>query len=258
MERKKHLLIIVLLINAFLLFSPILRSDNTIMDKSFKERIYLSYINGNMVGWENIVKEIENSSKTENSSQSYSSQTELVSYYYGLTGYLISQKEKKKALGYISKGDAIIDEILSQNPKDALFTAYRAAFMGFKIGLNNLKAMTLGMKSAQLSKDAFLKDSLNAQVVTERANVLYYSPSFAGGDKKEAMRLYKKAVGLLEQKAETVNNWFYLSLLTNIARLEESQKNYSAALSLYKKILTIEPNYKWVKNDLYPSLQSRF
>lgn len=208
-----------------------------------------------MAGWENIVKEMESSA---NNSKSLSYQKELLGYFYGLTGYLISIKEKKRALGYVSKGDAIIDELLSRTPQDALFTAYKAAFMGFKIGINNLKAMTLGMKSSELSKIAFLKDSLNAQVVTERANVLYYSPSFVGGNKTEAMRLYKRAISLIEQSNDIAGNWFYLSLLTNIARLEEELGNYKEALSLYKKILTIEPQYKWVKNELYPALKSRF
>lgn len=251
MERKKYLLIAISLTTIVFFSSIISFGSNSYNISTFKERIYVSYINGDMVTWEKIVKEMEGI-------PSLTSQKELLGYYYGLTGYLISVKEKKKAAVYVTKGDVIIDRILAKTPQDALFTAYKAAFLGFKIGLNNLKAMTLGMKSADLSKVAFLKDSLNAQVVTERANVLYYSPSFVGGNKTEAMRLYKRAISLIEQSNDIAGNWFYLSLLTNIARLEEELGNYKEALSLYKKILTIEPQYKWVKNELYPALKSRF
>jgi hypothetical protein len=71
------------------------------------------------------------------------------------------------------------------------------------------------------------------------------------------MRLYGKATELIEKNGDTLQNWFYLSLLTNMARLEEQENNLLKALSLYDKILAVEPRYKWVRNELLPSLQSR-
>ncbi|NCC45817.1 MAG: hypothetical protein EOM16_02120 [Bacteroidia bacterium] len=253
MERKEHLPMKTFI--CFVVAVSFLVSAGGLNAKDYKPRIYSSYINGNMAEWERVVKEMGLS--FEKSPANYLSKKELVGYYYGLTGYLVSQKEKKRAAVYVAKGDAIIESVLSSDPDNALFLAYKAAFMGFKIGINNLRAMTLGMKSADLSSRAFYLDSANAQVVSERANVLFYSPSFAGGNKKEAMRLYGKAIELIEKNGDTLQNWFYLSLLTNMARLEEQENNLLKALSLYKKILAIEPRYKWVRNELLPSLQSR-
>mgnify|MGYP000922279318 CR=1 FL=1 len=254
MERKKHLLTSALLaVTLLLTFSPVVPVKGSSSD--YKSRIYNFYINGNMAGWEGVVREIELSLKQAPGATLI--KNELLGYYYGLAGYLISQKEKKRASAFVAKGESIIAELLAKEPGNANTTAYQAAFLGFRIGINNLRAMTLGMKSADLSKAAYLKDSLDPQVVTERANVLYYSPSFAGGNKQEAMRLYQKAVLLLEQEKLAKGNWFYLSLLTNIARLLEESGDMMQAEALYKKILQTEPGYRWVRDELYPSLQSR-
>lgn len=253
MERKKHLLTSALLaVTLLLTFIPVVPVKGSSV---YKSRIYNFYINGNMAGWEGVVREMELSLKQAPGATLI--KNELLGYYYGLAGYLISQKEKKRASAFVAKGESIIAELLAKEPGNANTTAYQAAFLGFRIGINNLRAMTLGMKSADLSKAAYLKDSLDPQVVTERANVLYYSPSFAGGNKQEAMRLYQKAVLLLEQEKLAKGNWFYLSLLTNIARLLEESGDMMQAEALYKKILQTEPGYRWVRDELYPSLQSR-
>lgn len=254
MERKKHLLTSALLAVILLLtFIPVVPVKGS--SSGYKSRIYNFYINGNMAGWEGVVREMELYLKQAPGAALI--KNELLGYYYGLAGYHISQKEKKSASAYVAKGESIIAELLAKESGNANATAYQAAFLGFRIGINNLRAMTLGMKSADLSKAAYLKDSLDPQVVTERANVLYYSPSFAGGDKQEAMRLYQKAVLLLERGNMTKGNWFYLSLLTNIARLLEESGDLMQAEALYKKILQTEPGYRWVRDELYPSLRSR-
>lgn len=243
-------LLAVILLLTFIPVVPVKGSSS-----GYKSRIYNFYINGNMAGWEGVVREMELYLKQAPDATLI--KNELLGYYYGLAGYHISQKEKKSASAYVAKGESIIAELLAKESGNANATAYQAAFLGFRIGINNLRAMTLGMKSADLSKAAYLKDSLDPQVMTERANVLYYSPSFAGGDKQEAMRLYQKAVLLLERGNMTKGNWFYLSLLTNIARLLEESGDLMQAEALYKKILQTEPGYRWVRDELYPSLRSR-
>ena len=212
--------------------------------ESYRSRIYKSFKNGDMVSWENVVKEMESNSVT----------AELLNYYYGLIGYLISQKEGKRAAIYCDKGEKIIAEFLEKSPENATFIAYRTAFLGFRIGLNNLKSVTLGVQSINLSKRALSIDSLNVQALAERGNVLYYSPSFTGGDKLEGISFYLKAVKVIEKSGDIAQNWFYLSLLTNIARSYQEIGLTSRAKAAYEKILRVEPNYKWVRDNLYPRL----
>lgn len=49
------------------------------------------------------------------------------------------------------------------------------------------------------------------------------------------------------------NDWNYLSLLANMAEAYNELKEYDKAEQYYKHILTIEPNFLWVKNELYPN-----
>lgn len=236
---------------SFLTIFTLLSFNSVQAQESYRSRIYKCFINGDMVSWENVVKEMESKSGlTAEPDKNGSYKTELLNYYYGLIGYLISQKEGKRAAIYCDKGEKIITEFLEKSPENATFIAYRTAFLGFRIGLNNLKSVTLGVQSINLSKRALSIDSLNVQALAERGNVLYYSPSFTGGDKLEGISFYLKAVKVIEKSGDVVENWFYLSLLTNIARSYQEIGLTSRAKAAYEKILKVEPNYKWVRDDL--------
>ena len=53
---------------------------------------------------------------------------------------------------------------------------------------------------------------------------------------------------------ETIEDWNYLSLLSMIAKTYTELKDFNQAKSYYEKILKIEPDFLWVKNELYPDL----
>ncbi|MDP3437667.1 MAG: hypothetical protein Q8S04_10525 [Bacteroidales bacterium] len=250
MERKEYLLKAIFTLILLSLFTSAIaysQGDN------YRQKIYNCYINGNMRGWQEVVKEVEAGTKSNSVLK-----RELVNYYYGLIGYLISVKDNKNATLYTKKGEDIIEEYLDRYPQSATWLAYKAAFKGFRIGISNFKAITLGIQSMNLAKKAYSIDPSNVQALTERGNVLYYSPSMVGGDKKEGISYYEKAIEQIEKAGDTRDNWHYLSLLTAVARAYESAGNRSKAKTLYEKILVIEPGYKWVRDELYPSfLQSR-
>jgi tetratricopeptide (TPR) repeat protein len=46
-------------------------------------------------------------------------------------------------------------------------------------------------------------------------------------------------------------------VLTLLARNYESLEQYEQAKQTYEKILHFEPDYKWVKNELYPALKAK-
>jgi uncharacterized membrane protein len=53
-------------------------------------------------------------------------------------------------------------------------------------------------------------------------------------------------------KEGVTENWNYLSLLTLITQSYISTNNIDAAKAYFQKIFKVEPNYLWVKNELYP------
>ena len=55
-------------------------------------------------------------------------------------------------------------------------------------------------------------------------------------------------------KEQIKDDWNYLSLQTAIAQAYEETGKWGLAKLYYEKILKIEPDYSWVKNELYPAI----
>lgn len=214
-----------------------------------KADINQSFISGRMDKWEVAMNTL--AVKTSLSNQQ---KLELVSYYYGYIGYSLGIKNKDKAKIYIEKGDAIIDDLIATYPTAEAY-AFKGAFVGFRIGLNPLKAPFLGQSSNTYVNKALAINPSSIQANIEKANILYYSPSAFGGDKTEAKRYYNKAISLFESNPKlTPDNWLYLNLLTKVAQINTDEKKYNNAKIIYEKILKLKPNYLYVKNELYPQL----
>ncbi|MCC8144334.1 MAG: hypothetical protein LIO97_10960 [Tannerellaceae bacterium] len=163
----------------------------------------------------------------------------------------------KEAREFIHKGDALADNLMAREPENALPYSYKGVFYGFKMGVNKWKAVKAGPESMRLINKAYKMDSVNVQVIADKANMLYYVPKLFGGNKEEALCLLEKAIRMLEISGNTTNNWFYLNLLTLYAQYCQEQGDIEKTLLTYTKIMKIEPGYTWVRDELYPAtLQS--
>ncbi len=250
MERTKYILTIVIM----MLFGALINAQSK-YDKS----IYDCYVKGDMEGWKKIIKLAEKDLAMEKAGQfTYKSplRVSLINYYYGVSGWLISQRENKLVMEYIQKGEKLIENILDKEPDNATFLAYKAAFKGFRIGVSNFKAIYLGMQSLNLAKKAYSLDPDNVRALIEMGNVLYYSPSFAGGDKVKGLKNYENAVILLEKNGNNLNNWQYLSLLTSITNAYYQMGNKKKAQEIYAKTTATEPEFLWIKQNLGPKISN--
>lgn len=235
-----------------ILFLSFLNSTVLFSQSSNQSIIYQAYISGKMDKWASVITSAE-----KEKSPGIEKKLELISYYYGYTGYLIGTKKTDTAERYIDKAEKLINEVLRKSPANATAFAYKGSFTGFRIGISKFKAISLGPESNASIEKALKIDPDNVQAIVDKGNSLFHTPKLFGGDKKEAVRLFQKAATILEKNAAAKNNWFYLNVLTLIARAYEQTGNYSMALHSYKKILTFEPDYQWVKNELYPACQQK-
>lgn len=216
---------------------------------NYKPTIYNAYINGDMAKWSAIIAAIE-----KQNPKTTDAKLELISYYYGYTAFLIGTKKHETAAKYLEKGDKHIDEVLKTTPNNATAHAFKGSFIGFRIGMSKFKAISLGPESNRHLKKSLEIDPQNIQGTVDQANALYHTPKLFGGDKKEALQLYRKAMQLIEKSGNTRGNWFYLNILTLTAQAHESLEQLPQAKAQYEKILRFEPEYKWVKNELLPAL----
>ncbi|MEI8272743.1 MAG: hypothetical protein WCG08_08975 [Paludibacter sp.] len=206
-----------------------------------------------MYKWGELIHSVE----TNNSAKTIDQKLELINYYYGYVGHLMNKKKHQTASEYIDKGQDLIDNVIDLSPHNSTALSYKGAFQGFKMGFSKVKAVYLAPKCMLNINKAYKLDHENSQIIINKANLLFYSPSTLGGDKVDALILYHKAMIIMEKNKDTDQNWNYLNLLTTIAiGLDKTDKPHDAK-KMYEKILKIEPDFKWVRDDLYPNLLKR-
>jgi len=220
------------------------------LNATYKSDIYDAYISNNMGKWKNTIDEMN---RQQNKSNEFI--LELLNYQYGYIGWCIGNKKNKLAGAYIELGQKNIQILEKNNYKISMVNSYKSAFYGFRIGLNKLQAPFIGPKSVDCAKLAMKQDNKNPYGYIQYGNSEYYMPSMFGGSKKVALEYYEKAVKIMESNPEQAKeDWNYLSLLTIIAQAYTELKYNKSAKAIYEKILQIEPNFLWVKNELYPNL----
>ena len=239
MERSKYFVIILLI---FLSFSN--------LNATYKSDIYNAYISNNMGKWKNTIDEMN---RQQNKTNEFI--LELLNYQYGYIGWCIGNKKNKLAEQYIELGQMNIQILEKNNYKISMVNSYKSAFYGFRIGLNKFQAPFIGPKSVECSKLAIKQDDKNPYGYIQFGNSEYYMPAMFGGSKKVALEYYEKALKIMEANPEQAKeDWNYLSLLTIIAQAYTEIKNYKSAKQIYEKTLKLEPDFLWVKNELYPDL----
>jgi len=242
--------LILYLKKAIVLVLLFLFSTTANAEYKYKSHSYKTFISSEMFKWEGIIKSIEDSSHLKTIEQ----KLELISYYYGYTGHLIGKKKFEKATKFCTIGEHFTDQLLRIAPKNSTANSYKGAFIGFRIAINKLKNMKLYDDSKAFIDKALELDPNNTQAIIDKANYLFYMPSMIGGDKQEALHLYIKGARLMEKNKDAHQNWFYLNTLTLIAMAYDKTDQDHLAKIMYEKILHLEPNYRWVKQDLYPKL----
>lgn len=245
MDRPIYIVMRIWLISLFLICTATI----SIGQNAYREPIYLAYVQGDMSRWEAIIRLMEERSDDFSDEE----RKELISYYYGYISFLLETDQKDKVQDYIIKGEKHLNALLKSAPNDVTALAYKGSFIGFRIGTNKFKALTLGKESISYINRAYKLDSQNVQAILDKGNLLYHMPGMFGGDKKEAVRLYEKAVLRMEKHQNLKQNWLYLNVLTTIARHYEEEKQWKKAVQVYEKILQQEPEFSWVKDTLYPA-----
>lgn len=204
-----------------------------------------------MYKWGSIINTIEKGKTASTVDQ----KLELINVYYGYIGHLIGKKQFDSAEIMIARGEKLIVQVLKASPNNATAYAYKGSFLGFRMGISKFKTFTLGRESLYDINKAYALDPENIQALIDKGNILYYSPGIFGGNKEEALKYYLKGSRLLEKNNNTDQNWVYLNLLTTIALAFDKTERHKEAMLICEKILRKEPNYRWVKDVLYPRLQ---
>ena len=220
---------------------------------SEKQDIYNAYLTNKMPVWKEIIDRMENNTEKSNIQV-----LELVNYQYGYIAWCIGNGKRNEAQNYLKQAEKNLLKLENQNYEPSKVSGYRSAFYGFHIGLNVFLAPFIGPKSFAAAKKALTDDPEDYFGYIQMGNVLFNAPGLVGGSRPEALKNFLKAKVLMERNSsETSKNWNYLSLLTTIAQAFESLDDKLNAKIMYEYILKFEPDYTWVKDELYPQLKKK-
>ena len=242
MDRKKYTITI-----AILVFSV------SYAMASYRSEIYNCYITGDMTRWKVLIDKL-----AEEKSSDPEVIIELVNYQYGFVGWAIGNKKEEEAKQYLELAEENLGKLEIYPSYNSLVNSYKAAFYGYKIGLNKILAPFLGGKSLDCARTAIKEDDKNYLAYVQLGNSEFYMPAAFGGSKAEALRYYIQAQEIMESDSLQVKeNWNYLSLLTVIAQAYSYTGEYEKSKQYLDKILTIEPDFAWVKNELYQQIYDK-
>lgn len=215
-----------------------------------KEAIYRSYIYNDMATWKKTIDAMHAEPNKNNERE-----LELLNYEYGYIGWSIGSKKNGEARIYLERGLERIKRLRKNNYRVAVLDAYESAFLGFQIGLANLKAPRLGPRSLDFAKKSVEQDENNALGYIQLGNIDFFMPPIFGGSKDRAIENYLRAEQLME--ADGKGDWNYLALLVQLAEAFEVTGKIDKAGAFYVKALFSEPNFSWVKDELYPAFTKK-
>ena len=243
MERTKHSLIALFM---FFVLSVSVSASN-------KEKIYQAYISNRMNDWQSVIDSME-----QNKTESADYLSELMNYQYGYIGYCLAEDDDKKAKHYLDLAENNLEILENKNFDPALVNAYEAAFWGFKIGLSPIKAPIYGRRSIKHADLSLEQNNKLPFAHVQYGNAYFYMPAIFGGSKEVAIEHFLLAIEFMEASPEELkNDWNYLSLLSLTGQSYEELNEFKKAQVIYEKALKFEPNFKWIKEELYPDLKTK-
>lgn len=239
--KRSNLTLTFIILSLLLSFSVAANNDS-----SYNKVVYNAFVTRDMPKWEGLIRTMEASNNTKTVEQ----KLELINYYYGYIGYLLTKKKYDETDKLIDRGEKLIDQVLKMSPKNATAYSFKGSFSAFKIGIHRLQTPFLALEAKRCVNKALQLDPQNIQGLIDKGTIYYYSPGMMGGDKKKALECYLKCVSIIEKNKNTDENWLYIKVLTLIASAYDKTDNQLAAKQTYEKILRLDPNIIWVKNDL--------
>ncbi len=236
MEKKKYLFVIVLCLII-----------NVMVGQNNQNIIYKAYIKGNMEIWKNVIESFNPSSNHDI--------MDLINYQYGYIAFCIDLGKTTEAENYIKMTEKLLGQLEVNKYQLSNVYAYKAALVGFKIGLSPLKAPFIGKKSVAYANKALDEDNKNYFGYIQKGHIAFYTPEMFGGSKTDAINYYIKGLMLIEQNVHSLkDNWNYLNVIVTIILAYEELGQYKMAAQYCLKALTVEPDFDWVKNEIYPKI----
>lgn len=214
--------------------------------------VYKGFISGNMDMWEKGMSELQEAYRRTSEPCLLFTLTEA---RYGYIGFLLGTDKKDAAKPLVDIFEKDIEQLAAFLEYKTETEAFRIALLGFRMGLNPAKTMTLGPRALKQLEKALAIGSTNAAVWIEKANSEARMPAFAGGSKAKAAESFREALRLFEADVSlSACNWRYLNTMVLLGQTLEKTEDYRGAREAYLIALRKEPGFQWVRDELLPAV----
>ena len=217
--------------------------------------VYRGYTSGKMEVWKSGMKDLEDQFRSDPKACTLYT---LAEARYGYIGYLLGLNQKDVARPVIETFAAEVEQLAAYPEYRAETEAFRVALLGFRMGLNPARAVTLGPKALKQLEKAIEAGKDSPAVWIEKANSEAHMPAFAGGSKEKAATSYREALRLYEADGSVAPcNWRYLNTMVLSGQLLERMGDYRGAVEAYRRALRREPDFQWVRDELLPEAEKK-
>lgn len=228
------------------------------------ERLYSSFVKQDFKVWKSVIDNFHRNQNMSIDSLDYILTVQYLYVAWTISGDTIqagAEKALSKALADLDKFESRIESLPGKSYTGELMKAkyrsYSSAFLAYQMKIAPVKVIINGWKCVNNAKAAVtdMPECCFSQI--EYGNVMHSMPTVLGGSAINARKAYMKALKIMESsedRGSTYHNWLYLHLLLCIADNYKSSEDYVKVREYYKKILTVEPSFSYVRNSLMPSL----
>ena len=225
------------------------------VNDSLKKQMYQAYLANSISTWKTIENNV--SDRYKKNPDNMQALLELTEVQYGLLYCCLAIQAKAVFKKFIDPAMTNVEKLLDANSKWAKAHALKAAILSVEMGFTPAKGMILGPKSGEHIEKAIKYDETEPTAWIQKASSKLHTPDMFGGNTKEAIQYYKKAINLYERNSVLCNNnWQYINSLAWLGKAYTETDNYDKAMKTYKKVLRIEPDFGWVKYKLLRSLKN--
>lgn len=185
----------------------------------------------------------------------------LIRYYIGYCNYhcalALMETNQDVAEDMIDGALEALEQGLENNLEWAEGWALLSSCYGIKASFGTFSGMTYGPKSGSAIEKARTLAPENPRVLLVAGINKFYTPSAFGGDKNEALGLFRRSAAIFDaqNKQPTAQpDWGHEEAYTYIGIVMRDQGDTTAARAAFRKVLAINPEFGWVKHVLLPEL----
>ncbi len=180
---------------------------------------------------------------------------EICNYLYGYVAAILDEADKNTVKYWLDIFEKFLDELEKEGKYIAEVHVYRSSIYAYKAKKFSSQMLSAATKCFKELDLAFQADENCAIAHGLKGNMEFYLPAIMGGNKKNAIKYFTKAVELMPKSQPILYRWNWCATRLCLAQAYEKTNQKDKAIQICNETLKVYPNFKYMKNTYLPSLK---